>query len=107
MNPVIMKDFPFLSSFRRYFLSLLLIALITAVFLALRDALDTTLIALLYLLPLGMITALWGLGPGITSALVTFLTLNYFFHPTLLHFHRSSTHGCCHFSGVSDCGYCH
>src|SRR6185503_11031488 len=29
--------------------------------------------------PLGMITALWGLGPGITSALITFLTLNYFF----------------------------
>jgi two-component system sensor histidine kinase KdpD len=45
----------------------------------LRDALDTTLVALLYLLPLGMITAFWGLGPGITSALITFLTLNYFF----------------------------
>jgi two-component system sensor histidine kinase KdpD len=26
-----------------------------------------------------MITALWGLGPGITGALITFLTLNYFF----------------------------
>jgi two-component system sensor histidine kinase KdpD len=26
-----------------------------------------------------MITAFWGLGPGITSALVTFLALNYFF----------------------------
>jgi two-component system, OmpR family, sensor histidine kinase KdpD len=79
MNSVHMKDLAFLSSFRRYFLSLLMIALITAVFLALRDTLDTTLIALLYLLPLGMITALWGLGPGITSALITFLTLNYFF----------------------------
>jgi two-component system, OmpR family, sensor histidine kinase KdpD len=79
MNPINMQDSSFLSSFRQYFLSLLLIALITAIFLALRDALDTTLIALLYLLPLGMITALWGLGPGITGALVTFLTLNYFF----------------------------
>ena len=56
-----------------------LIALITAVFVVLRDALDTTLIALLYLIPLGFITAYWGIGPGITSALITFLTLNYFF----------------------------
>jgi K+-sensing histidine kinase KdpD len=31
------------------------------------------------LIPLGLITALWGLGPGITSALVTFLAFNYFF----------------------------
>ncbi|HEX5840006.1 MAG TPA: ATP-binding protein, partial [Anaerolineales bacterium] len=48
-------------------------------FFVLRDVLDTTLIALLYLIPLGMITAFWGLGPGITGALVTFLTLNYLF----------------------------
>lgn len=48
-------------------------------FFALRAALDTTLVALLYLIPLGMITAFWGLGPGITSALITFLTFNYFF----------------------------
>ena len=41
--------------------------------------LETTLIALLYLIPLGIITAYWGLGPGITSALITFLTFNYFF----------------------------
>ena len=57
----------------------MLIALITAIFFTLRDVLDTTLLALLYLLPLGMITAFWGLGPGITSALITFLTFNYFF----------------------------
>ena len=56
-----------------------LIASITTVFFVLRDELDTTLIALLYLMPLGIITAFWGLGPGITSALITFLTLNYFF----------------------------
>ena len=60
-------------------LAFLLIASVTAVFFVLRDVLDTTLIALLYLMPLGMITALWGLGPGITGALITFLTLNYFF----------------------------
>jgi two-component system sensor histidine kinase KdpD len=57
----------------------MLIASITAIFFALRDVFDTTLVALLYLIPLGMITAFWGLGPGITSALITFLTFNYFF----------------------------
>jgi two-component system, OmpR family, sensor histidine kinase KdpD len=62
-----------------YFLAFLLIAVITVTFFFLRDVLDTTLVALLYLIPLGMITAFWGLGPGITSALITFLTLNYFF----------------------------
>jgi len=56
-----------------------MIASITAVFLTLRDILGITVIALLYLLPLGIITAFWGLGPGITSAFLSFLTLNYFF----------------------------
>jgi two-component system sensor histidine kinase KdpD len=65
--------------FGKYLLSIALIASVTAVFFVLRDVLDTTLIALLYLIPLGMITALWGLGPGITSALVVFLAFNYFF----------------------------
>ena len=59
--------------------ALMLIASVTTVFFLLRDALNTTLVALLYLIPLGIITALWGLGPGITSAFITFLTLNYFF----------------------------
>jgi two-component system sensor histidine kinase KdpD len=62
-----------------YLIAFMLIAAITAAFSLLRDVLDTTLIALLYLIPLGVITAFWGLGPGITSALVTFLTFNYFF----------------------------
>jgi two-component system sensor histidine kinase KdpD len=63
----------------QYLIAFMLIAAVTAVFSLLRDVLDTTLIALLYLIPLGMITAFWGLGPGIISALVTFLTFNYFF----------------------------
>ena len=65
--------------FGKYLLSIALIASVTAVFFVLREVLDTTLIALLYLIPLGMITALWGLGPGIASALVVFLAFNYFF----------------------------
>jgi two-component system sensor histidine kinase KdpD len=74
-----MRSSSFLPRFWRYFLSVLLIASITAIFFALREVLDTTLVALLYLIPLGMITAFWGFGPGITSAWITFLTFNYFF----------------------------
>ncbi|MBN1451282.1 MAG: DUF4118 domain-containing protein [Anaerolineales bacterium] len=67
------------SRFSAYLFAFGIIALVTAILFTLRESLDTTLVALLYLLPLGLITALWGLGPGITSALVTFLTFNYFF----------------------------
>jgi two-component system, OmpR family, sensor histidine kinase KdpD len=79
MNSANMRSSSFLSLFRQYILSLVLIASVTALFFALREALDSTLIALLYLIPLGMITAFWGLGPGILSASITFLTFNYFF----------------------------
>jgi len=69
-----------ISRFWRYLLAILIVAGVTAIFYILRDVLlDTTLVALLYLIPLGVITAYWGLGPGITSALVAFFALNYFF----------------------------
>jgi two-component system sensor histidine kinase KdpD len=74
-----MRSPSFLSRSWKYLAAFALIALVTVIFYVLRDALDTTLVALLYLLPLGIITAFWGLGPGITSALVTFLTFNYLF----------------------------
>lgn len=67
------------SRFWHYLVAFVVIAFITAIFFTLRDVLDTTLIALLYLIPLGVITAYLGLGPGITSALLSFLTFNYFF----------------------------
>jgi len=76
-----MRISPLISRFGRYILAVGLIASITAIFFTMRDGLDKTLIALLYLVPLGLITAYWGLGPGITSALITFLTFNYFFIP--------------------------
>jgi two-component system sensor histidine kinase KdpD len=79
MNCADMQNSVFFSRLWQYMVAFLLIASITAIFFLLRDSLDTTLIALLYLIPLGMITALLGLGPGITSALITFLTFNYFF----------------------------
>lgn len=74
-----MRVFPAILSVWRYLLSFLLIAFITFVFFEFRYVLDTTLVALLYLIPLGTITAYWGLGLGIMSALITFLTFNYFF----------------------------
>lgn len=74
-----MQSVSLLSRLWQYLLAFLLIAFITAIFFLLGEVLDTTLVALLYLIPLGIITARWGLGPGITSALITFLTFNYFF----------------------------
>jgi two-component system sensor histidine kinase KdpD len=79
MNSTTMRNSTFISRSSQYLLAFGFIALVTAVLFALREALDTTLVALLYLIPLGLITAYWGLGPGITSALVTFLIFNYFF----------------------------
>ena len=79
MNSVNMQRASLTSGFWQYLFALLFIAAITVIFFSMRDVLDKTLIALLYLIPLGMITAFWGLGPGIAGALITFLTLNYFF----------------------------
>ena len=79
INSASMQTASFLTRFSKYFLSIALIALVTVVFFLLRESLDTILIALLYLIPLGLITALWGLGPGITGAFIVFLAFNYFF----------------------------
>jgi len=79
MNSANMRNSSFLSRLGHYILAFLLIAVITVIFFALREVLETTIIALLYLIPLGVITAYWGLGPGISSALITFLIFNYFF----------------------------
>lgn len=71
--------FPSPAYFLRFLLSVGLLILTTAAFLALRGVIDTPLIALLYLLPVGLSTALWGLAPGITCAFCAFLTFNYLF----------------------------
>jgi two-component system sensor histidine kinase KdpD len=79
MNSAAMRSSSFISRFWQYLFAFGFIALVTAALFVLRDVLDTTLVALLYLIPLGLITGFRGLGPGLTSALVTFLTFNYFF----------------------------
>jgi two-component system sensor histidine kinase KdpD len=74
-----MRTSLFITRLWQYLLAFGEIALVTGVFLVLQNILDTTIIALLYLIPLGMVTAFLGLETGIISALITFLTFNYFF----------------------------
>lgn len=62
-----------------YLLAFGLIGVVTAVLFVIRGVLDTTLVALLLLIPVGFSTATWGLGPGITAALCAFLEFNYLF----------------------------
>ena len=59
----------------------LLIAGMTALLLPLRALIDRSTMALLYLLPVGLSTALWGLAPGVLAAVCAFLAFNYFFLP--------------------------
>jgi two-component system sensor histidine kinase KdpD len=63
----------------RPLLSLVAIAAATAVLTWLRGSLTTATVAILYLLPVGLSTSLWGLGPGIVAAVAAFLALNFFF----------------------------
>jgi two-component system sensor histidine kinase KdpD len=74
-----MKSFTRFSTTWKYLISAALIALTTLFFFALRDFLDTTLVALLFLIPIGVITTYGGFTPGITSALFSFFAFNYFF----------------------------
>jgi two-component system sensor histidine kinase KdpD len=63
----------------QYFLGLLLVAFTTGILYILRSSINPAVVALLYLLPVGLSTSLWGLGPGILAALAAFLAFNYFF----------------------------
>jgi two-component system sensor histidine kinase KdpD len=62
-----------------YILGFITFAITTIILYLLRGVLDTPLIALLFLLPVGINTAFWGLGPGILTAFSAFLGFNYFF----------------------------
>jgi len=59
--------------------SVLLTLLATLILFALRSEENTAMISQLYLLPVGIGAARWGWRGGISSALVSFMTLNYFF----------------------------
>jgi two-component system sensor histidine kinase KdpD len=63
----------------KYILALLTLTLTTAPLYLLREDLGTPLVALLFLIPVGLTTTFWGLGPGIMVAFCAFLTFNFFF----------------------------
>lgn len=64
-----------------YLLAVLVMSAATTLLFVLRDAISPAIVALLYLLPVGLSTFLWGLGPGILAAFAAFLAFNYFFIP--------------------------
>ncbi|MBP8000275.1 MAG: DUF4118 domain-containing protein [Chloroflexi bacterium] len=64
---------------RRYLLAILTVILTTAILYLLQDSLSTPIVSLLYLLPVGLSTTLWGLGAGIAAASGAFIAFNYFF----------------------------
>jgi len=64
-----------------FLLSIARIAVVTAALLLMRDDLQIATIALLYLLPVGISAAIWGLWPGVAASLAAFFSLNYFFIP--------------------------
>lgn len=70
----------FVSEFLFHYIpAILSIALTTVLLYSMRGVLDTPLIALLYLLPVGASASAWGLAAGIIAALSAFLCFNYFF----------------------------
>lgn len=64
-----------------YLLTVLATVLTTLALNTLRQGISPTIISLLYLLPVGLAAALWGIGPAVVAALLSFLALNYYFIP--------------------------
>ncbi len=69
-----------------YIVTLVAVGATTALLHLLRDYIDTSTIALLYLLPVGLTTAAYGQVAGIIGAVASFLAFNYFFVPPLFTF---------------------
>jgi two-component system sensor histidine kinase KdpD len=70
---------PAASKILAFLLPVFAIAIITSLLFFLRGSLNTSTIALIYLLPVLISTTIWGLGSGIFSGLLAFLSYNYFF----------------------------
>ncbi|RPI32805.1 MAG: DUF4118 domain-containing protein [Chloroflexota bacterium] len=59
--------------------AVIVVALMTFLLFLVRERLNISTVALLFLLPVLLSTTLWGLGPGILSGILTFLSYNFFF----------------------------
>jgi two-component system sensor histidine kinase KdpD len=70
---------PFFRTVLRFIFTILVVAAFTLVLWLFRAYLSIQVVALLFMLPVLLSTRLWGLAPGILSALISFLTFNYFF----------------------------
>jgi len=73
------ERYPFAAVAGRYFLAIATLGVTTVPLFLQRGALNTSTVAVVYLLPVLISTTLWGLGPGIVTSLVAFLAYNYFF----------------------------
>jgi two-component system sensor histidine kinase KdpD len=62
-------------------LSVLSTVVVTALLVPLRGDFELAILVLVYMLPVGLCSALWGFLPGIAAALASFLLLNFFFIP--------------------------
>jgi len=69
------------SQVRFYLYAILTTSMVTIPLYFLRGYLNTSTIALIYLLPVLLSTTSWGLGPGLVAGFAAFLTYNYFFLP--------------------------
>jgi two-component system sensor histidine kinase KdpD len=82
---------PFFRWMAQFLFAALTILLTTAVLDLLKDLLSVSVVALLFFLPVGLSTMLWGLAPGIFTSIVAFLSLNYFFIPPYYSFRVHQT----------------
>lgn len=65
----------------RLALSVVAVVAASGLLFPLRPFIDTAAVALLYLLPVGLVTAGLGQGPGIAAAILSFLSFNFLFVP--------------------------
>ncbi|MCX6027433.1 MAG: DUF4118 domain-containing protein [Chloroflexi bacterium] len=63
------------------------VVLASGLMLVVRNWVTTPTVALLYLLPVGLSTAFWGLVPGLVAALGAFVAFNFFFLPPYFTLH--------------------
>jgi two-component system sensor histidine kinase KdpD len=77
------------SSLLDHFIAVIILSFVTALFYLLDAALSTNVIALLYLLPIGLIAWRFGFGASMVSSVLAFFALNFFFIPPRFTFHVS------------------